>query len=82
MAVALRGMVTEYGLQWLEQMAGQRVMADAPGVLVFECDPPPRFARASEPPRWSVNRLNGLSASCMQAAERDLVLDEREQLGF
>jgi hypothetical protein len=75
------GMVTEHGLSMFEEMAGQRVLADAPGVLVFECDPQPRFvsigatAVVGKPAERFLRFVDA-------ATDRDIALGEREQLAY
>lgn len=43
---APKGAFTKAGLGWIsEQSGGVRVLNDDHGIAVFECEPPPRFAR-------------------------------------
>ena len=41
---AAKGVVTEYGLRWLEEQIGQRALNDVHGLMVFPSEPKPRFA--------------------------------------
>lgn len=76
-----RGGVTEHGLRWFEAMVGQRMLADAPGVLVFECDPPPRFASVSA--EAAVGKPVDRFMRFIEAgSDRNVVLGEREKLAF
>jgi hypothetical protein len=43
------------GIRMLEQETGRRVLNDAHALIVFECDPPPSFVRASALGALSVN---------------------------
>jgi hypothetical protein len=77
-----RGMITPHGLKWFESMTGRRMLASAPGVLVFECDPEPRFVRVGpfsavvgKPGERLVHLVN-------VAAHRGVVLSERDRLAF
>lgn len=41
---AAKGFITNEGLKWLEQQHGQRMVNNVHGLMVYESDPPPRFA--------------------------------------
>lgn len=38
------GIVTSHGLRWLEEQQRQRMLNDVHGLMMYETDPPPRFA--------------------------------------
>lgn len=77
-----RGMVMRAGLQMMERMTGERVLADAPGVLVFECDPPPRWASVGPISPQVGKPVERVLRVLRAAAERDLAFNERETLAF
>lgn len=41
---APRGVVTDAGLRMFEEQTGRRVLNDVHGLMIFEADPPPKFA--------------------------------------
>jgi hypothetical protein len=75
-------MITEAGLQMFSQQAGgRRVLHDAHGSMVYECDPEPLFARigASAVVGKPAGRLLELVRA---ASELELAWGAREQLAF
>lgn len=75
------GGITPYGLSMLEQESGQRVLNDAHGILVYECDPCPKFASLSADGK--VNKpAQRLIDSVEEAASIGAVMSDAEQLAY
>jgi hypothetical protein len=73
---------TTHGLKMLEGDTGQRVLNDVHGISVFECEPPPRFAKM-EIGGISVGRnTDRLVAALAAAVERGLAMGAREGLAY
>jgi hypothetical protein len=79
---APEGSFTRHGLKWLEGDAGQRVLNDVYGISVFECEPPPRFARI-EMGGVSVGRnADRLAGTLAATVERNLIMGDRDELAY
>jgi hypothetical protein len=79
---APRGGFTRHGLKMLEGEAGRRVLDDVHGISVFECDPPPVFARiggAAVQVGKPVERFLELMEA---AATLDAQMSDRDVLAF
>ncbi len=73
---------TTHGLKLLEGETGQRVLNDVHGISVFECEPPPRFAKM-EIGGISVGRNADRLVKVLAAAvERGLEMGAREELAY
>src|SRR4051794_36946984 len=78
---AATGVVTNVGPKMLEAEHGVRVLNDVHGLMVFECEPWPGFAKGE------VNMVVGraparLTALIAAAARTELVVDERRSVSF
>jgi hypothetical protein len=75
------GVITNYGLQWLEQKLGQRILPNKHGLMVYESDPPPLFATIN------ANFIIGKPAEKFKAILESSIqlkplLVEREELSY
>jgi Apea-like HEPN len=75
------GSWTEYGLSWLEQQVGGRVLNNAPGLSVFATDPWPKFA-TFEPKGVRGEDPNSFRDTFQIAASIALNLSERHRLAL
>lgn len=75
------GVITSAGLQWMQQVSGQRVLPDQPGIIVFETEPHPVFAAVSadvaalQPPER-------FKQVFLHALDRPVELTNAERLAF
>jgi hypothetical protein len=76
-----RGAFTHHGLSMLEAEMEQRVLNDVHGILVFECDPAPRFASMSADIRVGRPAARLIEA-IEKAASIGAVMSETEQLAY
>ena len=74
--------VTDAGLRWLEETTGERRMLnDVHGIMVFESEPPPKFAAAGV--TAVVGKPGERVVAMVQAAVRfNIAMTEREQLAY
>lgn len=78
---AAKGAFTEAGLTWVEDTTGRRAVNDVHGTVVYECDPPPRFASMSVKPvlgRDSNRFMEGVAL----ARSKEATLSLEEQLAY
>jgi hypothetical protein len=78
---AATSVVTTAGLEMLQEQTGHRVLNDVHGIMVFECEPRPRFVRAT------VSPVNGVQAERLitavyAAIKSRAVMSERDQLAY
>lgn len=73
--------VTRAGIEMLEAQHGVRVLNDVHGVMVFECEPWPRFAKVET--NFVVGRLSDKVVTAIEAAATlNPASDERESVAF
>ena len=75
------GVIFRHGLELLEKQIGERVLNDVHGTMIYECEPPPRFAS------MSVNPVVGRSSEKLRrkievAFETDYRLTETQELAY
>jgi hypothetical protein len=75
------GMVLPAGLEMLEKQLGERVLNDSAGLMVFETDPPPKFAS------FNANAVRGASFEAFSKTFTELAkeahpLSERERIAI
>jgi hypothetical protein len=76
------GRFTEAGLRMLEAQNGGRFLNDVQGLSVFECEPPPTFAR-SGPATGRVGKPGAAVLNALRAAvARNVTLTPQEQLAY
>jgi hypothetical protein len=78
---AAKGYFTKFGLQFLEERTGQRMLNDVHGTLVFECEPPPLFAGTNLTYFKSV-QPERLTKALTAAIELGAVMSEGDQLAY
>jgi hypothetical protein len=72
---------TRHGLGWLEEEFGERVLNDVHGISIYQCEPPPRFAKMETDISVGKNAQQIVSA-LDAAAEADAVMGDQEQLAY
>lgn len=75
-------LIFDSGLKWLEQKWGQRVVHDPKGLSVYVTNPPPRFARVSNP---SISRgipIERFESALVQVLARPRELSRAECLAY
>jgi hypothetical protein len=72
---------TEAGLQMLAQQVNQRVIADVHGLMAFECEPWPRFAR-SEAAAVVGKPADRVVQTVAIAARLGLAMSDRQRLAY
>jgi hypothetical protein len=75
------GYFTEYGLKLLEAQYGGRVLGDTHGIMVFETDPPPMFAKFGLSPVISKN-INTLIKYCNTLIDERPILQQPDRLAI
>ena len=73
---------TTHGLKWLEGSSGERVLNDVHGISVFECEPPPRFAKIEIGELRVGGNAERLVSALVAAVEVDTAMGDREQLAY
>lgn len=76
-----RSMWTAAGLMLLERQVGSRVLNDQPGVMVFECEPEPRFVGGTAKPVVTKSGER-VEQAVEVAAQSGLQMGEQERLSF
>ena len=77
-----RGGFTTAGLRMIEDQSGQRVLNDPQGLMAYESDPPPRFARMGQPTLSLATPADKFTSAFNIAAVSDHALTDRERLSF
>lgn len=72
---------TEYGLKWFAEQRDGRVLPDAHGVLVFECDPRAEFLNL-QPELIALRGTQQLLERIATATEKDITTTKTEELAF
>lgn len=70
------------GLQLLEEKAGQRVLNDAHGIMIYQCEPEPRFARVGPVNVVTGPGIDRLMAAIGKAAKLGARTDDTERLAY
>lgn len=78
---AAKGVVTEYGLRWLEQQTDQRTLNNVHGLMVFQSEPKPRFASMNAEMSRGVN-AEGFQKTFLASIQLHPSLGARDLLAY
>jgi hypothetical protein len=70
-----------YGLKWLEEQHGARILNNAHGTIVYECEPPPRFVHQEV--SAVVGKPEGRAIAALRAASQlGIQTTDQEKLAY
>jgi len=73
--------ITEYGLQHFEKNTGQRILNNVHGLMIFETNPPPKFALATAKMRRGVQSEKFIQA-LVDAVSYQVQISQRDLLAY